>query len=313
MAGTVSVIIPCYNQAHFLSGAIESVLAQTLQPREIIVVDDGSPDGVEAAVAPYRGKIRYLSQENRGLSAARNYGIREARGSIIAFLDADDLWLPHKLEEQLRLLEGQPSVGLVHSDLIYWDTKTGEKTQKRCGRHEKTGRCYPGFVLRNGVTPSTMLVRRECLERVGDFDEQIRRPTTQDYDLCFRIAKHYELRYVDEPLVLYRQHSGSASLSSIAMLEDELFVVTKALQSDPDLSGVVGEPAVRDRLFSLLFDIGYCYHDSFNRAEARKYFSQALSHRRLDVYVWFLILVNFLPASTLRGLRRLKSQVREKF
>ena len=102
----VSVVIPTYNYAHFVTGAVESALAQTYPDREVIVVDDGSTDDTRDRLAPFEGRIRYIHQENQGLSAARNTGIRAARGALVAFLDSDDLWHPEKLAVQARYLEG---------------------------------------------------------------------------------------------------------------------------------------------------------------------------------------------------------------
>ncbi|WP_143438568.1 glycosyltransferase family A protein, partial [Hydrocoleum sp. CS-953] len=111
----VSVIIPVYNCDRYISQAIESILAQTYQSYEIIVIDDGSTDNTRLALQPYIEKIRYVYQENQGVSAARNHGIDLARGELIAFLDADDFFLPDKLTAQVGVFDAQPNLGIVHS------------------------------------------------------------------------------------------------------------------------------------------------------------------------------------------------------
>jgi glycosyltransferase involved in cell wall biosynthesis len=309
MSFEVSVIIPSYNSAAYLPEAIESALGQTVPPLEVIVVNDGSTDGTARILDQYRGRIRSIFQENRGLSAARNRGIAAARGDLIAFLDADDIWLPEKLEQQLACLAMHPRAGLVHTDIFWWDERTGTKSRRDAEGNEFVGRCSQSLFFRSRVTPSTMLVRGECLAQVGDFDEAIRRPTTQDYDLLFRITRYYELAYVAEPLILYRLHGSNFSKQVRAMEEDTLYVLRKVLRADPDLGKALGRRVVHERLFDLSFSIGYQYHDAGQSTEARRYLLQALRHRPLSAATWLLYLANLLPPRRVRGLRRLGSSL----
>jgi len=136
----VSVIIPAYNGAAFLPEAIDSVLAQDYEPLEILVVDDGSTDDTHDVLRPYAPRIRYFYQENRGPSAARNLGIERARGDLIAFLDADDRWLPGKLAAQVAALGTQSAAALVHTDVLFWDPTRGSRERpRRPRRHEYVG------------------------------------------------------------------------------------------------------------------------------------------------------------------------------
>ena len=157
----------------------------------MIVVNDGSTDETAQVLERYRGRIRAIFQENRGVSAARNRGIAAAQGDLIAFLDHDDTWLPEKLEKQLACLEEHPQAGLVHSGVIRWDQQTGERFRRDGDRHEFAGSCYRRFLFANSVQTSTTLIKRECLAQVGGFDDAMRRNTAQDYDLFFRIARRY--------------------------------------------------------------------------------------------------------------------------
>ncbi|MBI4484654.1 MAG: glycosyltransferase family 2 protein [Acidobacteria bacterium] len=203
----VSVVIPNYNCARFLPETLESVFAQTCPDVEIIVVDDGSTDGSAALLERYADRVRVIHQENRGVSAARNRGIRESRGAFVAFLDADDLWQPEKLEKQLRLF-ANPAVGLVHCAVEYVDEQSrplGTNFTGRRGRVLKAIALLQGTVVLAGG--STAVVRREAFDKVGCFDRGM--STAADWDMWRRIACAYEIDVVREPLMRYRLRPGS--------------------------------------------------------------------------------------------------------
>ena len=304
MRPEVSVVMPTYNSSAYLPDAIESVLNQTVVPLEVIVVDDGSTDETKRVLVPYRDRIQYILQKNQGPAAARNRGIETARGDWVAFLDADDIWLPEKLEKQLAYVDQHPRAALVHSQLYYWEMHTGKKSiQNHHGRHHYTGRCYHRLFLQPGVIPSTMIVRRECCRMVGNFDEAIRRATAEDYDFSLRVARDHELGFVDEPLILYRLHASNSSKQMLAMWEENLYVVRKTLREDPSLYRTLGRAAINQRLFDLLFEVGYCHHDAGRPAEARHQFLQALRHRPFNGWVWLLSLTNLFPSKWVRRLR----------
>jgi glycosyltransferase involved in cell wall biosynthesis len=307
----VSVVIPSYNSAAYLPDAIDSALHQTVVPLEVIVVNDGSTDETPQILERYRGRIIAITQENRGLSGARNSGIAAARGELVAFLDADDIWLPEKLEEQVACLAEHPQAGLIHTAAFWWNPEAGERTIRSNGNpHQLTGACYKEFFTYNRVTVSTMVVRRECLAEVGTFDEGIRRPTTQDYDLCFRIARHYELAYVDKPLVLYRLHTSNSSRQLLPIWEDALYVLRKALQDDVSLRRKVGRPVFNERMFEVFFELGRLHHDAGESASACRYFLQALRHRPSCGAAWRLCLRNFLPPTWVKTLRVARGKFR---
>ncbi len=311
MKPLVSVIVPSYNSAAYLPEAIDSALNQTAAPLEVIVIDDGSTDETAQVLERYRGRIQAIFQQNKGPAAARNCGIAASRGDLIAFLDADDVWLPEKLEKQLAYLALHPAACMVHSQMYYWNPETGEKSLERHRRrHEFAGSCYHRLFFRPAVIPSTMVVRRECLAKVGTFDERIRRATAEDYDLCLRLARDYEFGFVDDPLILYRQHPGSSTKKQVlANYEDNLFVVRKLLEDDPRLRQELGRSVVNDRFFGLLFDIGYCHYEAGRPWAARPYFLQALRHRPASAHVWLLMLGSLLPARLVRKLRGLKTSL----
>jgi glycosyltransferase involved in cell wall biosynthesis len=302
-----SVIIPSYNNSVFLPEAIESALSQSVSPLEVIVIDDGSTDNTRDIIEQYRRCIRYFFQENKGVAGARNRGIEEARGNLVAFLDADDIWLPEKLKRQVDYLAKHPHAGLVHSDLFHWDDHTGEKSLRPCGRHEFSGPCYKRFFFGSRVLPSTVLIRKTCLSATFRFDERIRRASVEDYDFFMRIARFYNLAYIDEPLILYRMHTSNATKQFLTMREGELYVVRKALMADPPLRREIGRSKVNGRLFDLSFGIGYAYREASRRTDARRYFCMALSCRPYSLHTWLLYIASFLPSGWEENLRRYKS------
>lgn len=230
----VSVIIPTYNRAHLVGRAIESVLNQTYQNFEIIVVDDGSTDNTEEVVKNFNNKvIRYIRhKENRGGGAARNTGIKEAEGNYIAFLDDDDEWLPEKLEKQISFFDDKSSeLGVVYTGLIRVD-ETGEYIVKQYIRvpdihvPEKRRWIYEDLLLKDYVgTISTVLVKKECFEKIGLFDESL--PSCQDWDICIRIAKMYQFDFIESPLIKYYRHACRITTNLEAKIKGRVMLLNK--------------------------------------------------------------------------------------
>ncbi len=192
----ISVVIPSYNRAHTLGRAIESVMQQTLRAFELIVVDDGSTDNTRELVRSRPG-IRYLRQDNQGVSAARNTGIRHATGDWIAFLDSDDEWLLNKLELQNRLIEENSGYRLCHGNEIW--IRNG-KPLRQLSKHRKQGgwifnQCLPLCV----ISPSAALIRKDLLEQVQYFDARL--PVCEDYDMWLKICAKEPVLYVEEPVL----------------------------------------------------------------------------------------------------------------
>lgn len=238
MIPLVSVIIPCYNYGHLLSEAIVSVLAQTFSDYEIIVVDGGSTDNTRMVAESYGGPVRYIYAPSPSANNSRNVGIRAARGQYIAFLDADDKWLPEKLELQVALIATKPQVGLVYAGMYMFESRTGAIIS-----HINLGRLKRGRVLRllyldQFVSSATPLIRREVFERVGFFAED--RATSDDWEMWLRIAVEYDFDFVPQHLALYRIHASvlSSALANYEAREQEMmaFFVTAA-ERYPDLIG----------------------------------------------------------------------------
>jgi len=203
-------ITATYNYGHYLPEALDSILAQTFADWESIIVDDGSTDNTPEVVQPYLKdpRFRYIRTENRGQPAAENTGLTNSQGRFVAFLDADDSWMPAKLERQLPLFSQRGDVGVVYSQKTVIDPH-GEVIS-RPPRRLCRGRILASIFRDNFVTFSSAVVRREVFDRIGMFDERCHHAS--DYDFWLRVAPYYDFDFVDEPLVKYR--TGHANLTS---------------------------------------------------------------------------------------------------
>jgi glycosyltransferase involved in cell wall biosynthesis len=220
----ISVIIPAYNAEKTIQETIESVLNQTFSDWELIVVNDGSQDRTVEVVSQIKdSRIKVFSYANAGVSASRNRGFEKSVGEFIAFLDADDLWTPDKLESQLNALHSHPEAAVAYS----WTDYIDESSRfLHPGRHiTLNGNVYPQmlvrFFLENG---SNFLVRREAFLKVGGFNESLF--MSEDRECCIRLAKEYEFVAVPRPQILYRKSAGTAS-DSAYKYERECLKVTE--------------------------------------------------------------------------------------
>ncbi|PSO91469.1 MAG: glycosyl transferase family A [Cyanobacteria bacterium QS_3_48_167] len=231
----VSVIIPAYKAITYLPETMEDVLSQTFDNFEVIVVNDGSTDETEQWVSQIAdSRVKLISQENRGLAGARNTGINHARGKFIAFLDADDLWDPTKLEKQVRILEENSEVGLVYTWVAYIDEQG--KSTGRVFKNQAEGDVWKELIEHNIVEcGSVAMVRRYCFETCGVFDRNLG-SFVEDWDMWLRIASRYAFKVIKEPLVYYRQLPMSASRNWEAMERSFRLVIEKAFaSSSPEL------------------------------------------------------------------------------
>jgi glycosyltransferase involved in cell wall biosynthesis len=210
MTPTVSVVMAAKNYARFLPAAVESVFAQTVSDWELLVIDDGSTDDTPEAVKPFLAdrRVRYTRSDRLGQSRAKNLGVGLSRGEVVAFLDADDLWKPTKLEKQLALLRANSDAGVVFClrELI---DESGNLLPRPAVPAPPSGRVLADVFVWNFVCFSSVVVRREVFDRVGGFDSQL--DLSIDYDLWLRVAPHYGFEYVPEELVLYRTGHGNLS------------------------------------------------------------------------------------------------------
>jgi len=228
----VSVIVPAYNVADFIGDALNSVLAQTFTDYEIIVINDGSPDteALEKVLAPYLSRIVYLKQENRGVSAARNTGIKAARGSLIAFLDGDDTWLPHYLEVQVPRIQADPTIDVLYPNVIMFgdSSEAGEEFMTICPSNGEV--TFERLLLQECNVSNCSIARRETILRAGLFDESLR--SVEDFDLWLRVVKQGgRIVYHREVLARYRRRSGSLTANPIWLSKHILKVLAKVKQT----------------------------------------------------------------------------------
>ena len=227
----ISVVIPTYNYGRFIGEAIESALAQTVLPSEIIVVDDGSTDETAATVAAFGDSVRYIRQENAGVCGARNLGVAASTCELISFLDADDSWDRAKLEKQLARFVSDPKIGLVHCGMREFNTDTGETIELRNEGQE-------GWVADDllvwerpvvNVSGSSIMVSRKAFDDVSGFDTAMK--VGEDWDFCYRVARTFKVGFVAESLVNYRSHGGAAHRNVAEMEKGMALFYEKAFAS----------------------------------------------------------------------------------
>ena len=213
--GVISVVIPTFNRAGWLRHALDSVLAQTYQDFEIVVVDDGSTDDTQSVVRSYGQQVRYVYQNNEGRGAARNTGVQDARGDLIAFLDSDDNCYPDRLERQVEYLHRHPEAEFLHGpvDVLRQDgSKDAPESRRIAGlfaRAAKRGYTYANLLRSCLIFSSTTLVKKTLFERVGLYDPDLR--VLEDVEWYLRAARVTRLYYVEgPPLARYRCHEDNA-------------------------------------------------------------------------------------------------------
>ncbi len=196
----VSVILPTYNRDWILKESINSIFDQTFRNYELIIVNDGSDDETRSVLKAYGSRIRVLEQANRGVSAARNEGIRAAQGDLLAFLDSDDLWHPQKLSRQVAFFDRRPEASICQTEEVW--IRRGVRVNPRRRHRKPSGDIFKASLALCLVSPSAVMLRRDLFDTVGLFDEQL--PACEDYDLWLRISARHPVHLIDAPLVIKR-------------------------------------------------------------------------------------------------------------
>jgi glycosyltransferase involved in cell wall biosynthesis len=297
----VSVIIPTLDRPEFLRAALRSVLSQTVADFEVLVIDDGSATNLLPVLDAFDdGRIRYFRhQSNRGEAAARNTGIRNARGAYLAFLDDDDEWLPGKLRLQLELFSRCPDiVGCVYGGHVRIRVRDGQELAREVPT--KRGDLSSQLLERNIIgPPSTIMLRRECLERVGLFDEAI--AFGVDYDLWLRVAQEYRFDFVPQIVARYAVHRHQMS--------QDPFVTAKGRD---DLRRKYGSRLRRDRWREgeFYFSLGWQMCLLGHTVEARRAFWKALRFNPLQLRAYIYLAVSLGGPVSVSRFRALMGKIR---
>lgn len=229
----VSVVIPTYNRKMVLERSIQSVLNQTFRDFELIIVDDGSTDGTSHLLSTYDNKLKVVVQENRGVSAARNAGIRRSTGRLVAFLDSDDEWLHHKLALQTSLFDPSKPYFICHTDELWLNG--GKVVHQKPYHRKQGGHFFERALERCLISPSSVVLSRALLDEVGWFDESL--PAAEDYDLWLRVTPFHRVDHIPQPLVI--KHGGgtdqlSRMLPAIDRFRIEAIIKLLAMPHLPD-------------------------------------------------------------------------------
>jgi len=296
------VVIPCLNDAAYIREALDSVFGQTLPPEEIIVADGGSTDGTADILNSYRGRLTWFRQEGKGVSAAKNQAVARTRGEYIAFLDADDLWYPEKLERQTALLDRCPEYGFCSSDVDFFD-ESGVFIHGAIGteKQPRSGYVFDELFVNNFISSATIMLRRFCFDRVGGFDENIR--FAEDTEMWLRVAKEFRLGYIPEVLAAYRVRRSSRSFQFAEHYRSLGGTFDRFLGKYPDY--FKARPGLmRNARYNLYRRWGYRHFEVGEYRRARGLFLRALRRRPSAGMIWKYLAASLLPPSVLRKLRK---------
>jgi glycosyltransferase involved in cell wall biosynthesis len=343
--GQVSVVIPTFNRSALCKVAVESVLAQTGGLLEVIVVDDGSSDDTEGVIKGMDDRVRYVRQENAGVSAARNRGMEQARGEFIALLDSDDSWLPWKLEAQLEVFRRFPEAGMVWTDMVavdddgkqlresyikemykssyaYFDRDShfrasaflgeiwGRCPEAYAGRKCYVGNIFPWMFMGNLVHTSTAVLRRSWQRRIGGFDVSLLK-SGEDYDFHLRTCRLGDVAYMDVASINYRVGAADQLTSReywIWMARNNLKTINKVLG---DGGTDIGLPVamIRKRMAHAFSWVGMC-ELSDDRLSARRHLRKAFGFSPFNGRLPLYYLLSFFPSSFLDSLRNARNRLR---
>jgi len=292
----VSVIMPTYNRVDYLPQTLDSLRAQSLRDYEVLIVDDGSTDDTADLIRARPEPIRYLWQENAGPAAARNRGLKEARGQFVAFLDSDDLWKPRFLEAMTDCLQSNPDVDVAFCKFVTID----DQGRILRGHHKKphAGRITEPLFASTFITTPSILARLRVIRDAGGLNPTLQ--TNEDYDLWLRLSLHHRFGFVDEPLCLRRSHPGTQSRNgSPVPLVRKAHLLERFYREHGESAGI-GTDLAHRRLAKVYRSAGKASLQGHCYAQASELFRQSLAYRPAAPGVW----VRYLLAGVLAKTRR---------
>lgn len=306
---TVSVVIPVHNGERYLAATLDSILAQTCPPLEIIVIDDASSDATPQILAAYAAHLEVIRHDAAsGPARARNEGIQRARGEYIAFLDADDLWEPEKLAQQLQFAAQHPGFGILTTDVLWFDDDgTVLQTSLKQSYPVENGYIVEKLLRHNWITTSATLIPRDILLEVGGFDERPCR-LGEDWVLWMQIASRYPVYFLDQVLTRRRVHADSlghadpeTSFRDLLRHLETLQQAIPQLRQRPEL--------VREAAFEICLHRGIqdFHHLRMDRARTKLRLARQYATRPTAVGFWMA--ATYVPVPLLAGLKRVKRSV----
>ena len=311
----ISAIIPTYNNAAFIKDAVLSIQQQSVPVTEIIIVDDGSTDNTAQVIQSLKGNIHYIRQQNQGPSAARNTGIKAAKGDLIAFLDADDQWTTDKLQKQLKALQNSPELKLIAGDMSEIDLSNQVLVASVLNKHhflekfvtlngKPIANAFSELLRKNFIPTGTVLIKKDALLEAGLFNENIR--YGEDLELWAKIASKHPITCLPDILMLRRQHSSNSTQSTEPMLID-LVKVMESLKSytcKQHIQSYNPDQYIADALNNL----GYWYFNNHQLLPAQTLFRRSLKTRPTRKALLYLIIC-FLPNRLAARLRSIKQML----
>jgi glycosyltransferase involved in cell wall biosynthesis len=302
--GRIAVVIPARNAARFLGDALDSVRAQDLRPAEIVVVDDGSTDGTGAIATAFGHGVTCLRAGGVGPAAARNIGVRATASPLVAFLDADDIWLPEKTSRQMMLLAAHPELALVCSDMRTFEGRSqAPRTHFQEQGFNGISAASSIFLFDMIATP-TVIVRREILQILGGFDESL--TLCSEADLWFRVGLHERFAAISEPLVMRRYHAGNITRDAVrlsaAIVQTWERYLGPIIEREPHMRRQLEADFAARRWQRHCLEGVVALHEG-RRPDARRLFVEAIRARPGRARSWAFLAASFLGDSALRRLR----------
>jgi len=291
-APLISVVIATFNRASFLGETIDSVLAQSLKDFELIVIDDGSTDHTRQILGAYRDDVRVYHQENHGASAARNFGVRQARGEWIAFQDSDDVCARNHLESLYASAQGNPAAAMVFANGAYLRGNEHHRASiipaGKSRRLAAAGVTWVDLFDKSIFRLQASLIRKDAYLSLGGLDESFR--ICHDLDLCFKLFGHYPIIYLDEIVFFYRKHGGNITRDQELRLTENIRVIEKMLAAFPEAEKLLGKKRVLRRLAYRYYRLAKVRWRERNRQEGDHALRQAIALQPFFVkyrfYLW---------------------------
>jgi glycosyltransferase involved in cell wall biosynthesis len=292
--------MPAYNSASFIKETITGVINQDYGNWELIIVDDGSTDDTANIVQSIDPRIQLIQQQNSGIAAARNTGVQNSNGQLIAFLDHDDLWHPNKLSSQVKAINAHPEAGIVYSIFKRWDPQFPPEFDDisidySLIDNERSGWIYPLLLQTNWVLFSTAVFHREVFDKIGLFDTNM--PPADDWELAIRASRHYQFLMLSQPLVLYRVHPKQTS-KRLTIKNHEADLRSNVIK----LYGLIGPDGKRAdsdeinlRQYRAYVNHGNQHLEANSLQIARESFFRALRIKPHSPKIWLKLIYSFLP------------------